>query len=457
MANVNAQAASAAGHVAAFVEPLPIVPVKQPLPNGADSLSPYPTKAPNNAGGEGRTRTHQAFTTYPSKFMWPPARVFEIRQSEARVRVHPDLPEQRLWGFDGMVPGPTYHAMYGEQILVRNRNELPPDDPSVLAGEIAVLQIFADLSSLYRNRRGADLVLAGDETEEIDPTGEEARNPQEYLYAYLRSRDAAAEGLPESFRVRLRRALGHYGVTELELGGERTETKLHSAELHSALYRMFLAHTVGPAARYRCCSELLQCGLRNPDSLPAAHREYYLRPSTSSAGHPAVLPRRQAGWPGRSATTVRRAADRRRAGSAGGRVRDELERWTRSRPAERRPVDAIVAAGEPILGVFGPRHHDVMLEVMTRRYYRIRTLEDLRVAEQHGRPVLTTGYTDAGRRYLVIATTVHTDGALGAADPIAAQGELRRLIARLPGDYAVLLDLYVRRGAGPPGAVRRRR
>ena len=90
-----------------------------------------------------------------------------------------------------------------------------------------------------------------------------------------------------------------------------------------------------------------------------------------------------------------------------------------------------------------------MLEVMTRRYYRIRTLQDLRVAEQHGRPVLTTGYTDAGQRYLVIATTVHTDGALGAADPIAAQGELRRLIARLPADCAVLLDLYVIAGEAP--------
>ena len=49
----------------------------------------------------------------------------------------------------------------------------------------------------------------------------------------------------------------------------------------------------------------------------------------------------------------------------------------------------------------------------------------------------------------MIATTVHTDGALGASDPIAAQGELRRLIARLPDDCAVLLDLYVIAGEAP--------
>ncbi|MGH6625076.1 MAG: multicopper oxidase family protein [Burkholderiaceae bacterium] len=109
----------------AFVEPLPIMPVKRPLPNGVNGLFPLPTIAPNNAQGEGRLRPHQAFINYPGKFPWPPQKVFEIRQKEALVYVCPDLPRQRLWGFDGMVPGPTYHARYGEHVLVRNRNELP--------------------------------------------------------------------------------------------------------------------------------------------------------------------------------------------------------------------------------------------------------------------------------------------------------------------------------------------
>jgi FtsP/CotA-like multicopper oxidase with cupredoxin domain len=112
----------------AFVDPLPIMPVKQPVPNGAAGLYPYPTVQPNNAGGEGRTRAHQLYTTYASRFAWPPPKVFEVRQREALAYVSPDLPQQRLWGFDGVVPGPTYHARYGEPILVRNRNELPADN-----------------------------------------------------------------------------------------------------------------------------------------------------------------------------------------------------------------------------------------------------------------------------------------------------------------------------------------
>ena len=107
----------------AFVEALPIMPIKQPV----STLSgPAPTIAPNTAGGEGRTRAHQAFTSYPSKFTFPVATKFEVHQRAASVVMSPDLPPQPVWGFDGRYPGPTYYARYGQQILVRNFDDLPP-------------------------------------------------------------------------------------------------------------------------------------------------------------------------------------------------------------------------------------------------------------------------------------------------------------------------------------------
>ncbi len=127
-----------------FIEPLPIMPVKRPLANGLADLDPYPTIVPNNAGGEGRTRPHQAFGAYPTKFSWPPQRVYEIRQGEALLSVSPDLPDQRLWGFDGLVPGPTYHAKYGEQMLVRNRNQLPADN-----GGFGIQQVSTHLHNAH--------------------------------------------------------------------------------------------------------------------------------------------------------------------------------------------------------------------------------------------------------------------------------------------------------------------
>src|SRR5262249_15960869 len=56
-------------------------------------LSPAPTAAPNTASGEGRTITHQAFTTFP------PQKFYGVTQKAGSVSVSPDLPLQTLWGF----------------------------------------------------------------------------------------------------------------------------------------------------------------------------------------------------------------------------------------------------------------------------------------------------------------------------------------------------------------------
>lgn len=101
-----------------FVEPLPISPILESV----SALNPAPTVAPNTAAGEGRTRPHQAFSQSP------PKEFYVIEQKEAQVFMSPDLPEQTIWGFNGMSPGPTYVGHYGVPILVRNFNDLPLDN-----------------------------------------------------------------------------------------------------------------------------------------------------------------------------------------------------------------------------------------------------------------------------------------------------------------------------------------
>ncbi|WP_214404581.1 carboxyl transferase domain-containing protein [Pseudonocardia lacus] len=321
------------------------------------------------------------------------------------------------------------------------REALPADDPAVLAGETAVLRIFADMCALSRNRRGPE-----DETQPVDPAGEEARNPQEYLYAYLRSRDADAEGLPESFREKLRRALANYGVPDLE----------PSDQLSTALYRMFLAHRRA-SSQVPVVLELLQWRLTHPDSLPPAAREAYQAMldrlvTATQLRHPVI---------GTLARRVRYTcfdapliADERARGQA--RVREELDRLSDD-PAERSvQIDRIVAAAEPILGVFGERHHAAMLEVMTRRYYRVRSLTDATVQDRGGRPLLTADYSHDGRDIVVLATTVHTaPDAPAWGDPMSVQGDLRRIISQLPDGKVAVLDLYVIAGEAPDADAER--
>ena len=61
----------------AFIEPLPIIPVKQPVA----ALTPAPTIEPNVAAGEGRTRSHQALARFP------PAKLYEVHQKAALLSV----------------------------------------------------------------------------------------------------------------------------------------------------------------------------------------------------------------------------------------------------------------------------------------------------------------------------------------------------------------------------------
>src|SRR5215472_9939431 len=307
--------------------------------------------------------------------------------------------------------------------LAAARSRLDASDPRLLAAETTILQIFADVSALWRNRRVPGESEADDEAA-VD--AEAAHNQQEYLHAYLRSRDADAEGLPESFRIKLRRTLAHYGVSGLE----------PSPGLDPALYRIFLAHRRS-ATHVPVVAELLRSRLRAPESLPDDASDHYRRVidhlvSATQLRHPVV---------GDLARQVRYrcfdvpaiAAERARAQQQ---VRAELDNLSSGPQARAAQIDAIVASGEPILGVFTERHHAVMLELMTRRYYQIRPLNNLRLTEHSGRPLLTAEYAHEGRDYLVLATVAE-------GSESSAESDLPELARALPSGRTVLIDLYV--------------
>ncbi len=331
-----------------------------------------------------------------------------------------------LTALHSLVLGFDLDEREADQVLRRlaaARAGLPADDPRLLAGETEILRIFADLCELSRNRRVPE---AAETDEEAAVDAEAARNPQEYFYAYLRSRDADTENLPESFRIKLRRALAHYGVTDLG----------PSPDLEPALYQMFLAHRRA-SAHVPVVSELLHWRLRDPASLPEDARDSYQQVidqlvSATQLRHPATGDlARQVQYRCFNAPLIARERARARQ-----QVRAELDNLSADPEARAAQIDAIVASGEPILGVFAERHHTVMLEVMTRRYYQIRPLREVRLFERGGRPVLTAQYDHDGHDYMIIATVARrTDSTAGT--------DLRQLVDSLPANTTVLIDLYV--------------
>jgi len=92
--------------VTPFVAPLQIPAVKTPVPLRA--LKPGPVAS-----------RHQRFEEYF------PRKVYTLRERQFLHRYHPEYPPTPSWGYDGAVPGPTFHARYGEPVLIRRFNQLP--------------------------------------------------------------------------------------------------------------------------------------------------------------------------------------------------------------------------------------------------------------------------------------------------------------------------------------------
>jgi len=93
-----------------FITPLFIMPIAQPVPESA--LNPPPDPA-----------SHQRYSEFaPQKF-------YIQKMQEGKWVYHTDPPyNQGSWGYtiDGIVPGPTFITKYGEPLLVRRLNQLPP-------------------------------------------------------------------------------------------------------------------------------------------------------------------------------------------------------------------------------------------------------------------------------------------------------------------------------------------
>ena len=101
-----------------FVESLPVYTAKTPAGLTPDSLNPAPTQAPNLRGGECGRPTHQRAND------WPSQKFYTLTVEEAWHSFHRELPTQKIWGYDGILPGPTFVEHYGVPVTVRIVNKL---------------------------------------------------------------------------------------------------------------------------------------------------------------------------------------------------------------------------------------------------------------------------------------------------------------------------------------------
>jgi len=303
-------------------------------------------------------------------------------------------------------------------------------------GELAVLATFADLCELTRNRRE-------DDAEGADPE----LSHREHFRTYLRSLDVDREGLPERFRAALLRALGHYGVTGLE----------RTPELHDALHSIVLAHERAPS-HVPVVLGLLEGLAAGADTLALSSREE-LR---DILDHLIVATQRRFPVVGNLARSIRYRCfdlpfiDQARAealADARARLGQLLEGL--EGPDREALLVGLVATPQPLLPLLAERIGDPavglpMLEVLTRRYYKIRDLHTIRSISVEGEELLTADYEHRDRRVHVVSgrSGMAALGSVARACATAAATWLAEApspaVEARPAD-TVVLDLYVGR------------
>ena len=304
-------------------------------------------------------------------------------------------------------------------------------DPQLVPGEHHLLDVFADLRSLTRRRHDSD-----------DPEGDWLRSPQEYLHSYLRSLDPEAEGLPPRFLESLERALRHYGLHGLE----------RTPALERACYRLFLSQERADASR-AAVTAILDHRLERAESL------------VGNVGNEfrAVLDRLIAATEHRDQVVADLAREVRY------RYYDEpvieaareepyaaMEEHLRAlaedpeRPDRDARVQVLVDCPQPLaplltgrIATAEPRLQRLLVETMSRRYYRVRELGAFAEIEVNGRVFLTTQYESDGDSYRLAVAFIDLDELRDVARALAAHA------ATAPPGAVVVADIYAAHSAEP--------
>lgn len=348
---------------------------------------------------------------------FPPAPEPQLRERAERALT--DL-RSTLLGFD-VDPADAGNLL---NVYARDRAELGPAD--LLAEEIELLNLFADLSELSRNRPGAT-----DLPEVRDPSMPETRvhSPREFFHRYLQSLDTERAGVPEWFTDRLAKVLDHYGVHSFE----RTEA------LEEAVFRIFLAQQRA-ASDVAIVTRILRRWLVEPP--PGEDLKYAAGEALEHLVEATQLRFPVVGDLARSVVFrwfAQPLLRRKRAEIYAG-VRAHLRYLDANPDAQDRAerIAAMVACPEPLVRLLGQRiarpGSDVrpLLEVMTRRYYREVELDDVRVEVVDGFPVVHGSYRLEGWARRMVAT---------ATDHAALPGALAAVAAQADQDLAV--DIYL--------------
>ncbi|MCU1470879.1 MAG: acetyl-CoA carboxylase [Glaciihabitans sp.] len=334
-----------------------------------------------------------------------------------------------ITGFD--VTGERTTALLPEYDRLRGAAAAHPD---LVRAELAVLTTFADICELSRNRPTQDEGSEG------------VHSPREHFHGYLQSLDVHFSGMPEDVQAQLLRTLRHYEVADLT----------RTPQLEEAVHRLYRAlQRIG--TQVAVASAFLERWLAETSDKVSVGSSQELNEVLDR-----IVVATQVRYPvlGEAARNlryrlfeepvIRKVRDRVYDDVRGGLA--HLAEYDGSADRAER-VESLVATPEPLIDLLAQQiAHPAsvpgpLLEVITRRAYKIRGLEQVRSSTRSGRPIVTGEFELRGTRLDLITT------AASHAELPTALGNVARIVRSLPVPANAVIDLYLEWADAPPAAA----
>jgi acetyl/propionyl-CoA carboxylase alpha subunit/acetyl-CoA carboxylase carboxyltransferase component len=304
----------------------------------------------------------------------------------------------------------------------RAAQSLDEADPERRRAEDDLIRVFVDISAVF----GRHAAPEGDEQEG-------ALSAEEYLFTYLRTLEARGGDLPRGFLDKLRRALSHFGIDSLDPTPALRESLLWMFKSHRRVDQQ--ADAVAAVLGQRL---LWRDAANSPGFLPLLDRLIAVSRNRHQALWDVARDVRYSAFDRPGFEESRRAVYATMEAHLATLSRDP---YGANRGAR---IAALVDCPQPLKSLFAPRFEqaspavrEVMLEVITRRFYSIRDLGPFRPLDAGRGSVVVTEYTLDGRRIHLVAT--HTS----EADFQAALETMRHVSAAFPEGRDVIVDLHV--------------
>ena len=309
---------------------------------------------------------------------------------------------------------------------------LPESSDQIREGEDKILNSFVDICSLFHRQPDTD-----------ESTGGEQPSAEAYLFSYLRMLETRGEGLPKAFVDAVQRALAHYGVQTLDPSPALAESLLWIYKSHQRVEQQ-IAPVLSVLERRLARHEAL---VPHADE---SFRSLLSRMISMTRGRfPAVSDMaREVRYRYFDQPLLERARKQIYA-----QVEDHLV-YLVSKPgaldrSER--VRALVDCPQPLVSPFSGRFAEadsatrqLMLEVLTWRYYRIRTLTNVRALPLDAQSCVSAEYDHEGKHVHLFTTHAEYPRLSEAARAMFP------LITEVPADHDIVIDFYVWQPGCPP-------